>query len=280
MSAPSDPADLKSAIAGVFDRSSATYEQVGPQFFAPIGRELVRRAELAPGERVLDLGCGRGHCLLPAAEAVGPEGLALGLDLAPGMVAETAAEAERRGLAWVSVRIGDAAEPEVEPAAFDVVQAGLLIFFMPGPGAALRAWARALRPGGRLAFSTFRAQDANFEQAMKTLAGFLPEGSARPAAPSADLFRAAEAITDLVNANGFIEVRHTEAAFQTRFSDPGQWWDWVWSHGGRGVVERLPADRVDAARAAAYAVIERCRTTDGELVLDTTVRYTTARRPA
>ena len=53
---------------------------------APIGSALLERAGYVPGERVLDLGCGGGSTTLAIAEAVGPEGAALGLDVAPMLI--------------------------------------------------------------------------------------------------------------------------------------------------------------------------------------------------
>ena len=53
---------------------------------APIGAALLARAAYQPGERVLDLGCGGGATTLAIAEAVGPEGVALGLDVAPMLI--------------------------------------------------------------------------------------------------------------------------------------------------------------------------------------------------
>jgi O-methyltransferase/aklanonic acid methyltransferase len=52
-------------VAGVFGRSAASYDSVIP-FFGTFGRLLVDAAALRPGERVLDLACGRGACALPA----------------------------------------------------------------------------------------------------------------------------------------------------------------------------------------------------------------------
>lgn len=269
------PADAKATIAGIFDRSAPTYEQAGPAFFAPIGAELAGRAEPAPGERLLDVGCGRGHVLLPAAEAITPGGTATGIDLAPAMVAATAAEAERRGLRHVTVRLGDAAAPAFPAGSFDVVTAGLVIFFLPDPGAALRAWAELLGPGGRLAFSTFSTEDSRFGEVIKTLAGFL-DGEPPRRAASAETFRSTDNIHDLVTANGFTEVRSETVVLETRFTDPDQWWRWLWSHGARVVVERLPAERLDAARAAAYEIMREARTPEGDLAIRSGVRYTTA----
>lgn len=274
-----NPSDMKAAIAGVFDRSAATYEQLGPEYFGPMGRALAGRAAPRPGERVLDLGCGRGHCLIPLAEAVGPSGRVLGLDLAPGMVEAAAADARRLGLAHVSVRVGDAAEPDVEPGSFDLVTAGFVIFFLPDPAAAVRAWRRALRPGGRLTISTFNGQDPNYKHLLKVVGAFVPERPEDRDARRPEMFRAAEAVTAVLGEGGFQDIDHHYVTFETRFGDPDQWWEWIGSHAGRGTLERLPEDRVEDARAAAYEAMEAARTPEGVLAIRTEVRYTTARRP-
>jgi O-methyltransferase/aklanonic acid methyltransferase len=66
-----EPSDQdKARLSGIFDRASATYGQVGPGYFAHFGERLVERAGLAPGMRVLDVACGRGAVLFPAAQLV------------------------------------------------------------------------------------------------------------------------------------------------------------------------------------------------------------------
>ncbi|PWT74857.1 MAG: hypothetical protein C5B60_06190 [Chloroflexi bacterium] len=67
---PSDH-QTKARLSGIFDRASATYGQVGPGYFAYFGERLVEHAGLAPGMHVLDVACGRGAVLFPAAQRVG-----------------------------------------------------------------------------------------------------------------------------------------------------------------------------------------------------------------
>jgi ubiquinone/menaquinone biosynthesis C-methylase UbiE len=264
-------AEKKAAVAGVFDRGSGSYEQLGPQFFTPMGLALVTRAAISPGERILDVGCGRGSVLFPAAEATGPTGSVVGIDLAPGMVALTAAAAEPLG--HVQVLQGDAAAPDFPDAEFDVVLAGLVVFFLPDPTAALTEYARVLKPGGRLAFTTFGPADPHFEQAVKTIGGFVPGA---PEQRPAEFFRDPESITEMLT--GWAEVTITDQTVETRFTGPSQWWDWLWSHGVRGMLEQIPAERLDAAREAAVAVMEGARTPEGDLAIHTGIRVTTARR--
>jgi SAM-dependent methyltransferase len=96
----------------------------------------------APPARVLDCGAGTGFLSLMAAR-LGHRVTAL--DLSPGMLAELRSAAAAEGLE-IEVVVAAAHEP---PHGFDVVMERHLLWTLPDPAAALRAW-RAAAPGGRL----------------------------------------------------------------------------------------------------------------------------------
>ena len=263
------PSELPDVI-GVFDEASASYDSVGVDFFTPMGAELVRRTAVRPGEHVLDVGCGRGAVLLSAAEAAGPTGRVVGTDLAPGMVERTAAATAH--LPAVSVRVGDAQAPAFEPGSFDVVTAGLVLFFLPDPPAALAAYRNLLRPGGRLAFSSFAAFDPRYERAMKAIAA-QATGLAAPHA-FAEMFKTEATLRAALTA--YADVRITEFTQVSRFADTGQWMRWVGSHGGRQVLRAIPPERMAAATEAASAALAEARTADGTIQCTTTIRIVVA----
>jgi len=92
--------------------------------------------------RVADLGCGTGTL----ARLLVDEGHQVdGLDLSNAMVARAEAKVPE-----ASFRVGDASDPGLDRAAYDVVLARHVLWAMPEPAAALRRWAALLRPGGRL----------------------------------------------------------------------------------------------------------------------------------
>jgi ubiquinone/menaquinone biosynthesis C-methylase UbiE len=264
------PAELPGVI-GIFDQAATSYDSVGVDFFTPMGAELVRRAAIRPGEHVLDVGCGRGAVLLSAAAAAGADGRVVGIDLAPAMVRLTAAAAAH--LPTVSVQVGDAQAPAFEPETFDVVTAGLVLFFLPDPPAALAAYRRLLRPGGRLAFTSFAAFDPRYERAMKAMAAHTANPDRRR---PAGIFQSPETIRAALAA--YSDVRITEFTQVSRFAGIEQWMAWLGSHAGRELIEAVPADRLAAATAAAESELDGARADDGAIRLTTTIRVVVADR--
>lgn len=116
---------------------------------APIGTALLAQAAYQPGERVLDLGCGGGATTLAIAEAVGPQGAALGLDIAPMLI--EAAEA-RAGAAGSTARFvcADAATATLAEPPFDRLHSRFGSMFFSEPVPAFANLRTMLKPGARI----------------------------------------------------------------------------------------------------------------------------------
>jgi ubiquinone/menaquinone biosynthesis C-methylase UbiE len=109
-------------------------------------REMLLPLLPAAPARIVDLGCGTGTVSVLLAEA----GYDLtGLDRSAAMVAAARTKAAAAGVA-VSFAVGDASDPSVAAAAFDVVLCRHLLWALPDPGAAIARWVRLLAPNGRL----------------------------------------------------------------------------------------------------------------------------------
>ncbi|KAG2491713.1 hypothetical protein HYH03_009876 [Edaphochlamys debaryana] len=93
---------------------------------------------------------------LAAAQAVGPSGRVVGLDLSSGLLERAAAKARAAGLE-LELRQQDADAASFPAASFDAVTCCAALPFLPDPLASLRAWRGWLRPGGQLVFNAFRA---------------------------------------------------------------------------------------------------------------------------
>jgi SAM-dependent methyltransferase len=273
--------DARQAVAGVFDRSAATYDAVGVEFFSAVGARLLEPVGLRPGDRVLDMGCGRGATLFPAAAAVGPTGGVHGIDLAPMMVELTRADARARGLGQVTVEVGDAQEPDLAPASYDVVLSSLAVFFLPDPGAGLRAWRAATVDGGRLALSTFASRE---DPRWSWLEVVFPSRDPSATAPGDDEqaeedtgpFSSSPRLHDLLQSTGWRDASSVEQEHVVRFDGPDQWVRWSWSHGMRAYWERLDESGRAAAEALARERLLGMQASPEGLTMRMLVRYTTA----
>ncbi|MET7851605.1 methyltransferase domain-containing protein [Streptomyces avermitilis] len=115
----------------------------GPAYAA-----AVAELGLQEGDRVLDAGCGTGRALPPLRAAVGPSGVAVGIDLTPAMLA--AAVRAGRGRDG-HLLLADVAELPLGTESLDAVFAAGLIAHLPEPAENLRELARVVRAGGTLA---------------------------------------------------------------------------------------------------------------------------------
>lgn len=271
-----DPAQRSQQVAAVFDRSAATYDAVGVAWFTPIAEHLVQLVAPQPGERALDIGCGRGAALWPLAKAVGAQGFVTGIDLAPNMIQATAADARNRGLDQVDLHVMDAAAPELPAAAFDVVTASLVLFFLPDPAGALTRWNDLLAPGGRLGVTTFSGQDATFVQLDELFTPYLaPQMLDARASGRRGPFASDAGVEQLLTGAGLGDVRTDAFTVIAKFDDAEHWLTWSWSHGQRAMWEAVPSDQHEQIRAAATDLLP-----PGPIHLTQQVRCTTGRRPS
>jgi arsenite methyltransferase len=120
----------------------------------------VRHAGLAPGEVVLDVGCGGGIDTVLAARRVGPAGRAIGLDLLEEMCERARASAEAAGVAgWTELRSGEMEAIPLPDQSVDVVISNGVINLSARKSRALAEIHRVLRPGGRLCVADLTVED-------------------------------------------------------------------------------------------------------------------------
>jgi ubiquinone/menaquinone biosynthesis C-methylase UbiE len=268
------PDDHRAGVRATFDKVADTYDTVGTGFMRPIAAGLVAELAVQPGERVLDVGCGRGAALFPLAAAAGPTGHVVGIDLSPNMVEATAADVVAAGLAdTVEVRVGDAEAPGVAPGSVDVVASSLVLFFLPDPSAALVAWRDALVEGGRLGISTFGPlnEEWDVDQVFRPYVPTeLPDPRYRVGGP----FASDDAMEQLLRDAGYRGVRTATTIVPLRFTDADEWHRWSLSAGQRRIWDAIPDDEVDAVLAEAAVRLDGCRRPDGLMGFDQGVRYT------
>jgi arsenite methyltransferase len=129
-----------------------------------VGNPLAHAA-LAPGEHVVDLGCGAGVDALLAAEEVGPWGRVTGVDMLSSMVARARAIADEAGVAGVEFVTAEMEALPLDDDTVDVVISNGSINLSARKSRVLSEAFRVLRPGGRLVVSdlTIREEELPIE---------------------------------------------------------------------------------------------------------------------
>ena len=246
------PEEIKAGTAGGFGRAASTYDSVIP-FFETFARHLVEAAAPRPGDRVLDVACGRGACLLVAAQHVGQSGAVLGVDLASAMI--EGARQDLAGLdlpASVEVRVADAEHLDVPDDAFDLVVCGFGVFFFPDPAAAASEFRRVLRPGGRFAGSTFVGGGGGYPWIGDVVGAIRPGAAMPPPSPVAT----AAGLVECLQEAGFVDATTREVEARFVFPDLDAYVAWNWSTGTRRLLEALSNEEAEAYRRESAMRIE------------------------
>lgn len=184
--------DLTSAITDYWDAAAPAFDEEpdhglrAERTRAAWERRLRAWAPAAPAD-VLDAGCGTGSLSLLLA-AAGHR--VTGVDVAPRMIGQARAKLAAAGLPG-SFLVGDAAAPPTGDDRFDMVLCRHLVWTLPDPEAALRAWVARLRPSGRLVLVEGRWGEAG--------SPYVPGGESLPWDGGVDAPTLASAVRPLVS---------------------------------------------------------------------------------
>lgn len=220
-----------------------------------LAEEALRRVNLRPGARFLDVAAGSGALSIPAARR-GAEVLAT--DIAPAMVARLEARARDEGLSNLEARVMDGHALELEDDSFDISGSQFGVMLFPDLPRGLRELARVTRPGGqvlmvafgpppKLEFITF------FTAAMQAaVPGFkgLPTDPPPPEFQVADPEKLRREMADA----GLKDVRVEMVNYRMEALSARQFWNGVTNSNPMGAV--MVANLTEAQRAAVLQALE------------------------
>lgn len=145
----------KDAARASYNRMSRWYDMISGSTEKKYRDGGLEKLSAQPGEKILEIGFGTGHCLVALAKAVGPSGRVTGLDISDGMLAIARERLQQEGLsARVDLHLGDAASLDfIEADSLDGVFMSftLELFDNPEIPRVLQECRRILKAGGRLA---------------------------------------------------------------------------------------------------------------------------------
>jgi len=257
---------------GVWDGMAQPYQRELDRCFASVVDDVVARARLQAGERVLDLGTGTGSVAIRAASLVGDGGHVTGVDISREMLALARERASAHGLGNVTFREGRAEAIPVDSSSFDAVLASLSLMYVIDRVAAAREIARVLRPGARFVAAVWAApEDCDIVRFQEAAARFAPSPPVPGVGPGA--------LADTSALLAQLESVGVRASVQTEvlgfdFED----FDSAWTILAGVTAAALAPERRDEAKAAVRTLM--CQQGDGPHHFRNTTHFIVGTRAA
>ena len=263
-------ADTHTDIAAVYTAAADTFDTLA--FWHHFGRRTVERLTLPAGGRVLDLCCGSGASALPAAEAVGPTGSVLGIDITKALVEQARQRAAAAGLRHAAFQCSSVESLSFPAASFDAEISVFGLFFITDMSGLLsRAW-EWLAPGGVLAVTTWGEDvlapgEALFQEAVEREAPSVhaPGHAARLDTP--------EKVAGVFTAAGLPAPTIDRDRWEMPLASPEAFWPVIMGTSNRGAYEALTADARERVRLAVLAGLQGVTATAMDAL------YAVVRRP-
>jgi len=259
-----EPAKLKARAA--YNAASDHFDDVPLGFWARAGHRTVERLALPAGASVLDVGCGTGASAIPAAAAVGRKGSVVGIDLAERLLSRAQEKARNQGLSNLKFIQADMERAGFSDESFDAVISVFSVFFVPDMVKQVTELWRMVKPGGRLAITTwgpraFEPAATAFWAAVKEHAP--PElhfGGFNPW----DRVTTIAAVRDLLLGAGVTDPQVKAEAGRQPLRTVEDWWTivigsgfvWTVNQMDAEVAQRVRADNLGRLRSAGVTSIE------------------------
>ena len=253
----SDEAQRKAAAT--YNAAADFFDHPANTFWERFGRRTIELLGLNAGERVLDVCCGSGASAIPAAQAVGPTGSVVGVDLAENLLELARTKARKHDLANVQFESGDMTALRFADDSFDAVVCVFGIFFVPEMEVALRELKRVLRPAGRMAITTwgprlFEPVNTVFWNEVREIRPELYKGF-----NPWDRICTEDGLRSLLAEVGLTRIDVLSEPGSQPINEPEDWWSMVLGSGYRGTVEQLTETERDGIKNANFEFIIRSK---------------------
>jgi SAM-dependent methyltransferase len=186
---------------------------------AGVSERLVEMAGVKRGDRVLDVAAGLGEPSLTAARVVGPEGKIVATDITPEMLEYGRERAAAAGLDNIEFVEADASSLDFPPNSFDAALSRWGIIFEPEAEAATARIRGVLKPGTRMAISSWGPPERvpMIALPMRTVMMRLNVPQPPPGTPGPLSRPTLEALAGVLEGGGFTDVKVDELEVETQW---------------------------------------------------------------
>lgn len=249
-----EPTGAAPGIAG-WDTIAAAYDEVVTPVAMRFAEELLARADVGPGTRMLDVAAGSGALAIPAARR-GAHVVAT--DVSAGLIDRLARRAQAEGLAHLDAQVMDGQALDLADGTFDVAASQFGLNLFPDIPRGASELARVTRPGGTVLVAVFgsprKAEFLSFflGAVKATVPDFTPPDlSDAPPTRLADPEKLRRVLTDA----GLTAVRVETVDWAMEFRSGTHLWELVMGSNPMGAM--LVADLTEEQRANVRQVLDR-----------------------
>jgi SAM-dependent methyltransferase len=232
MSSTLNPTEFRTGQREQWNVAASGWKKWAPHLeraVQPVRERLVELAGIEPGDRVLDVAAGYGEPALTAARRVGPEGHVVATDISPEMLAYGRERAAGEGLDNVEFIEADASSLDFPAQSFDAAVSSWGIIFDPEGEAAAARVRTFLKPGARMAISSWGPPDRvpMLGVPVRTVMELFEIPPPPPGTPGPLSRPTPEAIGGLLEGGGFSDVDVVEETVVTELDSPEEFTTFV-----------------------------------------------------
>lgn len=257
----------KQIIQQAFDTVAQGYDHPSLAFFPETAANILQQLKLEENIHLLDICTGTGMVALAAAEQL-PLGKVTGIDLSAGMLQRAREKAAQQGLLNTEFIQMDLDHLDLASNSFDVATSSFGLFFLEDMQTALSNIVATVKPGGRVAISSFtgNAFDPFSQIFLDRYQSFGKE------VPSQSWKRLAtpDNISALFETVGLGNIQYHHIPLGNDIEQPQQWWDVVWNAGYRSMLNQLTGEQQEQFKQQHFEEISQLLK-DGKVWMETEV---------
>lgn len=266
--------EAKIKARDTYNAAADTFDDGPLAFWAKYGRKTVERLSLRAGSKVLDVACGTGASALVAGEIVGCTGKVTGIDISENMLALARKKAGELNLCNTEFVLGDMSELGYEDESFSAVVCVFGIFFVPDMERQVRELWRMVKPGGKLAITTwgqnfFEPLYGNWKRVIEKETPKL-----RSAFNPWDRISSPESLKKLMQDAGTTNIEVAPEEGKQPIGSAEDWWTIALGSGLRWTIDQLAHDELVSVRRSNLSWAEKNNVT----AVDTNVIYAVAEK--